>query len=407
MTAPESVALILARGGSKGIPRKNLQRVGGISLVGRSVLAARAAKQVAAVFVSTDSKAIAEAANRHGATVVQRPATLAGDATSSEDAWLHALGEIKAARPHVARLVLLQCTSPFITAHDIDGCLDRMSAAEASSCLSVIPDHSFYWSLDDAGFAHGVNHDHKAPRQRRQDLPPQFRESGAIYCVDAQRFEQTRSRFCEPVTVYPVAHPPLEVDSPEDLAYCQAIAIAGSVGGASDPDREKLESIEVLAMDFDGVHTDDCARVDDQGTESVKVSRSDGMGIERLRMGSSIRMLILSKEKNEVVRQRAAKLKVECINAADDKVAALDEWLEQSRLHWRSVLFVGNDINDAEVLERCGLSACPIDAHPSILSTVDWVIPREGGSGVIRYISDVLLSRHSDVVRPRRREGLE
>ena len=127
MNQGRAVAILLARGGSKGIPGKNLKQVGGLSLVARSVLAARAARSVEAVYVSTDDAAIAQEAARFGARIIHRPADLADDAATSESGWLHALRIIREQMPDVSRLVLLQCTSPFTTGADIDGCLRVMA----------------------------------------------------------------------------------------------------------------------------------------------------------------------------------------------------------------------------------------------------------------------------------------
>ena len=108
-----ALALIPARGGSKGIPGKNLQTVGGVPLVCRSIRAALASNGVGRVVVSTDDEAIAAAAETEGAEVIQRPAEIAGDTASSESALLHALDVLEKQGPLEAEMVFLQCTSPF------------------------------------------------------------------------------------------------------------------------------------------------------------------------------------------------------------------------------------------------------------------------------------------------------
>lgn len=384
------MAILLARGGSKGIPGKNLKSVGGLSLVARSVTAARQADSVAGIYVSTDDAAIAAEARKFGARVIERPAALSDDGATSESGWLHALAAIRTDHPAVSRLVLLQCTSPFTTGADIDGCLATMEERGAACAVSVVEDHSFLWTPGPDGFGKGVNHDETGQRLRRQDLPPAYRESGAFYCVRVADFERVGRRFCGPVALYPVAHPPIEIDSPADLQICDMIARSGhDETGIADA---RLRPITALVMDFDGVHTDDTASVDANGVESVTVSRSDGMGIELLKKSGRFRLLILSKEKNPVVSQRAAKLGLECLQAREDKVAALEEWLSVSGLAWENVLYVGNDINDAAAMQRAGLAACPRDAHPSVVPLAGWVVPVDGGKGVLRAIADRLLA---------------
>ena len=380
--------MILARGGSKGVPGKNLAKVGGVSLIGRSVRAARAAEQVAGVYVSTDDAAIAAEARRHGASIIDRPPELASDTASSESGWLHALPHVRADLPDLARLVFLQCTSPFTTGADIDACLDAMAAQGAACALSVVDNHMFLWGLDADGFAVGQNHDATRPRQRRQDLPPQFAENGAIYCVEVAAFEATGHRFCGPVALSVVHHPALEIDSAADLALCNQIARTRG----DDIAPERLARVRALVMDFDGVHTDNLVQTDQDGRESVVTSRGDGMGLSLVRARGDVALMILSKERNPVVAARAAKLEIPVRHAVDDKVAALDTWCAEQGLTWDDVLFVGNDVNDGPAMARAGLSACPSDSHPQILALADWILPHPGGRGALRALCDALIA---------------
>ncbi len=390
MRAHTTAALILARGGSKGIPSKNLALVGGQPLVVRAIQAARAAQGVGSVWVSTDDAQIAAIARDAGADVIDRPANLAGDAATSEAGWLHALPTIRAAQPDLARLVFLQCTSPFTTGADIDAGLAQMTAEGMDCALSVVEDHGFLWAEGREGGI-GTNHDHTRQRPRRQDLPPQWRENGAFYIVDAARFEAVGRRFCGRVALVPVDHPTLEIDSPADLTLARLMAQARPMA----PDPARLAAIRALVMDFDGVHTDDLVHLDETGRESVTCSRADGMGLGRLRDAGQHRLLILSKEANPVVTARAAKLRIEALQAIDDKVAALDTWLARHDLTWDTTLFVGNDINDAAAMARAGLSACPSDARPEIRAMAHWVLPAPGGRGALRALCDALLDRAS------------
>ncbi len=385
-----TACVILARGGSKGVPGKNLRPIGGISLIGRAVRAARAAPSVAEVYVSTDDAAIAAESRLHGARIVDRPAELADDTASSEAGWLHSLGQIRADLPGLSQLVFLQCTSPFTTGADIESCLSAMRDQQADCALSVIEDHSFLWRTDTDGFGVGINHDETAPRQRRQDLPPAFRESGAIYTVDAAAFERTGTRFCGKVALCPVLHPPIEIDSVHDLALCNHIAQATASSMSLLP--EHLSEIRAVVMDFDGVHTDNLVTTDQNGIESVRTSRGDGMGLSLLRQAGHWHLMILSKERNPVVLRRADKLGIEVHHAIDDKVAALGPWLAERGLDWKQLLYVGNDINDRAAMARAGLAACPSDSHPDILGIADWILPHPGGHGALRAMSDALLA---------------
>ncbi|MVO18517.1 acylneuraminate cytidylyltransferase [Parasedimentitalea huanghaiensis] len=386
----DTACIILARGGSKGVPGKNLRPVGGISLIGRAVRAGRAATRVAAVYVSTDDAAIANEAALHGARIIDRPPDLAGDTATSESGWLHAVPLIRKDLPALDKLVFLQCTSPFTTGADIDGCLAAMVQRNTACALSVLEDHSFFWEQDENGLGVGVNHDECKQRQRRQDLPPQYNESGAIYVVQLEAFLRSGQRFCGSVALYPVDHPPVEIDTLQDFALCSQIAQAG---GRSDISDRRLARVKAIVMDFDGVHTDNLVITDQTGVESVRTSRGDGMGLAQLRESGRYHMMILSKERNPVVLQRAEKLQLEVQHAVDDKVAALQIWLEARGLNWADLLYVGNDINDRDALDHAGLSVCPSDSHPSILGSSDWILPLPGGKGALRVMADMLMTR--------------
>jgi N-acylneuraminate cytidylyltransferase len=224
LSGARCAVVIPARGGSKGIPGKNLKLVGGRSLIERSVAAALASRVASIVTVSTDDETIAQAAQQAGATVIPRPAEIAGDTATSEAAVLHALDWLEERGPLPDFVVLMQCTSPFTRAEHLDALLDAVQERGAACGLTVVEDHGFLWGLDAQGFGVGVNHDHLVQRRRRQELPPQFRENGALYVMRTDAFRRLRSRFCGPVVPVPMHAPHFEIDEELDLAVCDAIA---------------------------------------------------------------------------------------------------------------------------------------------------------------------------------------
>jgi YrbI family 3-deoxy-D-manno-octulosonate 8-phosphate phosphatase len=165
------------------------------------------------------------------------------------------------------------------------------------------------------------------------------------------------------------------------------------------PKISSLQKIEAVVMDFDGVHTDDLVYVDEHGNESVRCSRSDGMGITALKE-AGFKLLILSKERNPVVSRRGEKLNVEVIQGCDNKLGALQKWLALHNLSSQQCIYVGNDINDLECLQYVGISVSPVDAHGSVSHAVAWKLSKMGGNGAIREMSDALIEakrgRHND-----------
>ena len=218
--AETALALIPARGGSKGIPGKNLQEVGGVPLIGRSIQAALACTAIARVVVSTDDDLIAQTAREYKAEVVQRPAAIAGDTASSESALLHALETLSAQAALPPWTVFLQCTSPFTTAEQIQSVLGALKQPRINSAFAVAPWHGFLWRAD----GRGINHEPHQPRQRRQDLEPAFLEPGAIYAMRTQAFMACGSRFCAPWQPVIIENSGPEIDTPSDLDLCRSLA---------------------------------------------------------------------------------------------------------------------------------------------------------------------------------------
>ena len=215
------VAVIPARGGSKGIPGKNLRRVAGIPLVVRTIEAARSCGLVDRVVVSTDDPSVAEAALAAEAEVVDRPAHLSGDRATSESAVLHALEHID---PAAEIVVFLQPTSPFIDAAALCEAIERVRSGREDVVFSAVETFAFLWRLDDQGRATGVNHD-SSSRPRRQDREPQFLETGGFYVMRAAGFSKARLRFFGRVGVAIVDdRTGIEIDTLDQLGLANAIA---------------------------------------------------------------------------------------------------------------------------------------------------------------------------------------
>ena len=225
MTSPTGTAftVIPARGGSKGIPGKNLRMIGGVPLVARAVAAALEAK-VGGVAVSTDDEEIADVSRRWGAEVIQRPQAISTDTAPSEAVLVHALDTLAAEGREPEILIFLQCTSPFFSAADIRAVVEKVRDHGFESAFSATPDHGFLWRERPDGCAEGINHDETAPRMRRQDLAPQYRENGAIYAMRVDAFRRVGRRFCGRTALVACDIPIVEIDGPDDLLVADALA---------------------------------------------------------------------------------------------------------------------------------------------------------------------------------------
>ncbi|MEU9880267.1 N-acylneuraminate cytidylyltransferase [Streptomyces phaeochromogenes] len=413
------LAVIPARGGSKGVPAKNLLPVGGVPLVARAVRECVAARLVTDVVVSTDDQAIAAAAREAGAEVVLRPAAIAGDTATSEAAVLHAMDAHEALHGSVVDAVLLvQCTSPFIIREDIDGVAGAVVENGADTALTVASFHGFIWrdadddptavdtertrtvggattvantTATDGGY--GVNHD-KSFRPRRQDRPQDLLETGAAYAMNAAGLREHKHRFfgrTELVRTDPARV--LEIDDPHDLARARALA---PLFDANRPGTlPTAEDIDAVVLDFDGTQTDDRVLIDSDGREFVSVHRGDGLGIAALRK-SGLTMLILSSEKNPVVAARARKLQIPVLHGIDRKDLALKQWCEEQGIAPERVLYVGNDVNDLPCFALVGWPVAVASAHDVVRGAARAVTTVPGGDGAIREIASWILGPSLD-----------
>lgn len=359
------LAIIPARGSSKGIPRKNVRPLAGKPLIVHTLEQARASRSISRVVVSTDDAEIAAVARQYHADVVWRPAEISGDNASSELALLHTLDALRRDEGYEPDLlVFLQCTSPLTLAEDIDGTVQALLEARADTALAVTPFHYFLWCTDPQSDAIGINHD-KQVRLLRQQREPQYRETGAVYVMRVEGFRQAQHRFFGRTAMY--VTPPercLEIDDPVDFQVAEVLL--------RERQRHNLQQllpapIGAVVFDFDGVFTDNRVIVDQDGHEAVVCDRGDGMGLARLRQ-LGIPILVLSTEENPVVQARCAKLKVPCLQGVHHKLRALQVWLREHNVDITQTIYVGNDINDLECLQAVGCGVVVADAHPQSLS---------------------------------------
>lgn len=221
------LAVIPARGGSKGIPRKNLAPVAGKPMIVWSIEHASACSAVAHVFVSTDDREIAEVARNAGAEVpLLRPAELAQDATATEPVLLHAVEAYRSLGFDPDAVLLLQPTSPVRSAGALDRAVAQFVAEGADSLLSVCESHAFFWRRTDPPTA---SYDFMN-RPRRQDIRAEdrwYRENGSIYLTRTDTLTKLRNRLGGRIALFEMSEAEsYEVDSPTDLLIVDAILSA-------------------------------------------------------------------------------------------------------------------------------------------------------------------------------------
>lgn len=152
---------------------------------------------------------------------------------------------------------------------------------------------------------------------------------------------------------------------------------------------ERLSSIELVIFDFDGVFTDNAVYVSQDGIESVRCCRSDGIGLSRL-TSIGVKLLIISTETNPVVATRAGKLKIQCKQSVDDKALAVLEFCKELEVNLENTMFVGNDINDIPAFDMVGVPVAVADAYPEVFAHVIYRTTKPGGYGAVREICDLI-----------------
>jgi YrbI family 3-deoxy-D-manno-octulosonate 8-phosphate phosphatase len=378
-----AVAVIPARGGSKRVPGKNLLPLAGIPLVTHTIRHALAAELVDEVIVSTDDPEIAAVARDEGAEVVERPPALSGDTATSESAVIHALDARGTADPELA--LLLQATSPVRAPGDIDGAIRALG--DADSLLSVTESKRFVWELWD-NEARALNYD-PANRRREQDFAPQYQENGSIYVTRTPLLRERGNRLGGKIGVYVMGYwTAFQLDEPEDGELLEWILARPEFA----PPVAWPERLDLVVFDFDGVMTDNTVVVSEDG-EAVVANRGDGLGIEMMR-DAGVPMLVLSKERNPVVRARCEKLRIECVQGIDDKPAELERILGDRGADAVNVAYVGNDVNDLGCMELVGLPVAVADAEPPVRAAARLVLSRRGGAGAVREFCDGVLARY-------------
>jgi N-acylneuraminate cytidylyltransferase len=398
----DAVAIIPARGGSKSIPRKNVRPFAGPPLLAWSIAAARESASCHRILVSTDDEAIRDLAISLGAEApFLRPAALAQDDTPDFPVIQHALDWLaRECGEHPSLVVQLRPTSPVRPQGMVDAAIDRLRAsADADSLRAVTPagqNPYKMWCLDGALLAPLLGHEGPEPyNMPRQRLPATFWQTGHIDVIRRATIERgtlTGTRIAPLLTDPRFA---VDLDTPDQWEQAEWVAHRYRAEIVSPrPGRERLRRIGLVALDFDGVLTDNRVLVRGDGEESVLCDRGDGLGLAALR-DRGLPIVVLSTEEHPVVGARCRKLRLPFRQGLADKASALRAVAAEYGVPLDDVLYVGNDVNDRDCLRLAGLAVVPRDAHPAVLADAGWILSHAGGRGAVRELCDTLLEVHA------------
>jgi CMP-N-acetylneuraminic acid synthetase len=228
------LGLVPARGGSKGIPRKNIRILAGRPLLEYTAEAAAQAHRLDRVILSTDDDEIAEVGRRCGLEVsFLRPPELARDETPTVDVVQHALNWLEARGAVFDAVCLLQPTSPLRRAEDIDACVELCERSGADAVVTIVPvppEHNPHWVYFQSGdgelrLATGES----APIPRRQDLPPAFHRDGSVYVTRTEVLRRQNSLYGRRLLGYPLdGARSINIDTPADWDRAEALLVTAS-----------------------------------------------------------------------------------------------------------------------------------------------------------------------------------
>lgn len=386
-----NVAFIPVRGGSKSIPLKNIKPISGKPLVYWTVKAACGCKYIDKVYVATDSDKIRETVEsfKSGteaelfskAQVIGRSAESASDTASTESAMLEF-----AENYEFDNIVLVQATSPLLMSEDLERGFEAFAEEGTDSVLSTVRQKRFHWGNDGNGFAHPTNYD-VFHRPRRQEFDGYLVENGAFYITSKTDLLKTKNRVSGNIKAIEMNEDTFfEIDEPSDWVIIEALM---KKNGITAP--KEVPEIKMFLTDCDGCLTDGGMYYSEHGDELKKFNTRDGMGFALLQKKGIITGIITS-EDVDLNRRRAEKLKLDILESGcKDKVAAVKRICLERGIDLENVAYVGDDINDLEVVKMVGLGCCPADAMPEVREAAKYVTKVQGGEGVIREVSELLL----------------
>ncbi len=382
-----TVAFIPARGGSKGIPGKNIRLLGGMPLIYWTAKAASDCADIDCVVISTDDPGIAAAAHAlclPKLRVVGRSPETATDTATTESALLEF-----ARTSECETIVLIQATSPLLKSEELLAALTKFRGTGCDSLLSTVVQKRFIWAATDCGLARPVNYDPQQ-RPRRQDFVGYEVENGAFYIMSRAGLLQSGCRLHGNIATYQMASDSFtEIDEPEDWRHVEHLLSRRSRSGNI---AERAKKIKIVLTDVDGVLTDAGMYYSNSGDELKRFNTRDGKGMELLR-AAGVLVGIVTAEDTEIVSRRANKLKVDVLRqGASNKLQIVEAILVERGLKWDELAYIGDDLNDLEVLKLAGLAAAPADAVSECFAAVHFQCKQRGGGGCFRELANLLLA---------------
>jgi YrbI family 3-deoxy-D-manno-octulosonate 8-phosphate phosphatase len=381
-----AVAFIPVRGGSKSIPLKNIQFLAGKPLLHWTLEAANGCTEITKIIVATDSPDIERVAKEFQSDKIEiykRSPKNAQDKSSTESVMLEYLEQANLKSNE--QFILVQATNPFTKSADLSKALKQIKREKAQSLLSVVNTKRFFWKNNKP-----LNYDFKK-RPRRQSFPGMAMENGAFYIQSVAGILKSKNRLSGKIALYEMPEiSGFEIDEPEDWTIVGELLSRQSSSKVS-----KVPRIKLFLTDCDGVLTDAGMYYSSQGDAMKKFNTLDGMGLQQLK-AAGVEVGIVTGENTEIVAKRAEKLKIDLLKqGAKDKLSIVKELCKERNISLQEVAFIGDDINDFEILSAVGMPACPQNAVTKVKSVPGILkLSKKGGEGAVREFTETVLKHN-------------
>lgn len=378
----KKIGFIPLRQNSKGIIGKNKRKMVGRPLF-TWVLGEAIHSSLDVVYVYTDDDTIINFIEKeyhytNKIKVLKRSGASATDTASTESAMIEFAEKLSY---NFDVFCLLQATSPFTKAIDIDNCLSKIAEGK-DSALTVVNTHRFVWNEDGTA----VNYNPKE-RPRRQDFKGLLIENGAVYVCTKDVLLNQKNRLGNTIGIVKMPEESLhEVDTEQDWIVVENLLIERQRRA------KRSEKITHLVLDVDGVFTNGTIAYTKDGEHTKNFDMRDGMGLEILRQ-FGVEVMVMTSEQSQLVAKRMEKLKIPQVYlAVKDKYTLLQTLAASQNFSLNNVAYVGDDVNDMANICSVGWSLAPNNAMPEIKQLADVVLSKNSGAGAIREACEFIIN---------------
>ena len=382
-----NIALLPARCGSQTIPFKNIKIICGKPLIYWALLALTESKSIDQIYVATDCDEIKDVVvdfNFEKVQIFDRCDVNASNTASTESVMLEFLDSMNFSEEDL--FILVQATTPFTSSDDFDNAINIIkSNSKIDSLLSCVESKRFFWTKD----GNAINYNYYK-RPLRQDFNGLLMENGAFYINTVENIYKYKNRLSGNIHPYVMPeYTAIEADEEDDWLIIEQLMYKYIINKQT-----RANSVKIFATDVDGVLTDAGMYYDNNGNELKRFNTHDGMAFNILKERGIITAMLTS-EKTNIVKLRANKLQVDYLFQGvkgSEKLEALNKICVEKNMSLSEVAYIGDDINDYNVLSSVGFPACPKNAIADIKNIKGITqLSKSGGDGAVREFVELLL----------------